>query len=355
MPVKPLTHLERTLTTIHHQIPDRVPVALHNFLVTVSYANYPMMDALRDGEMLADAQIKFWKDFRHDVIMLENGVIAEAEACGCKAIYSNDQPPRIVEHILAQDLEKIDELKIPDPYTAFPMNEMLKATNILANEIGTQVYIMARADQGPVALAAALRGWDQLIVDLMAGEQLGLIYKLLDFCVKVQTRYMTALREQGAHGTSLGEAGVDIIGPRLFRQFAFPYDKVLIPSVGSLDFPVALHICGDSTLILNEMVATGAQILELDYKTDPFFAKRAMQGKCTFLGPVNPELIWSAETPSIVEDSARQALEVLAPGGEFILGAGCALGSNTNSDNIHALVETASKYGIYRSDGTLKK
>ena len=56
--------LERTLATIRHQIPDRVPVALHNFLVTIAYANLPLGEALQSGEMLAEAQLKFWKGFR---------------------------------------------------------------------------------------------------------------------------------------------------------------------------------------------------------------------------------------------------------------------------------------------------
>jgi len=342
------------MMVIRHQIPDRIPVALHNFLPTIHYAGYPLGEALRDGEMLAEAQLKFWKDFEQDVIMLENGVIAEAEACGSKAVYTDDQPPRIVEHLLAQDLSLIDRLEVPDPYTTFPLCEVLKATRILVREIGDRVYIMGRADQGPVALAAALRGWEQIILDMMSNEQPELLHKLLDYCVKVQTRYMAALREQGAHGTSLGEAGVDIIGPRLYRKFAHPYDCKLIPAVGSLDFPVALHICGDSTPILPEMVSTGAQILELDYKTDPAIAKQALRGKCTFLGPVNPELIWSARSPSVVQEAARQAIEILAPGGEFILGAGCALGIDTPTDNIHALVEAARKFGEYHPDGSLK-
>jgi uroporphyrinogen decarboxylase len=147
---------------------------------------------------------------------------------------------------------------------------------------------------------------------------------------------------------------VDIIGPRLHRVFAHPYDRQVIAGIGSPYFPVALHICGDATRILPEMIATGAQILELDYKTDKEAAKSALRGKATFLGPVNPELIWAAGSPSEVEDAARQALEVLAPGGEFILGPGCALGHTTPADNIHALIETARKYGVYNADGTLK-
>lgn len=350
-----MTSLERAMATIRHRIPDRVPVDLHNFLSTITYAGFPMGQALQDGEMLAEAQILFWRDFRHDVLLVENGVVAEAQACGCGVEYSDDGPARVSEHILAGDggLEKVAGLVVPDPWTSPGMSVVLKAVQVLRRELGDQVYIMGRADQGPAALAAALRGYEQFIVDLAQNEQPAAIARLLGFCVQVQRRYMIALREAGAHGTSMGEMGVDIIGPRLHRAFAHPYDRQVISGIGSLDFPVALHICGDATRILPEMVATGAQILELDYKTDKEAAKSALRGKATFLGPVNPELIWAAGSPSEVEDAARQALEVLAPGGEFILGPGCALGHTTPADNIHALIETAWKYGVYNADGTL--
>jgi uroporphyrinogen decarboxylase len=351
-----MTSLERAMATIQHRIPDRVPVDLHNFLTTIAYAGFPMARALQDGELLAEAQIHFWRDFRHDVLLVENGVVAEAQACGCGVQYYDDGPARVSEPILAGDggLGRVGALVVPDPWTSPGTSVVLDAVRILRRELGDQVYIMGRADQGPVALAAALRGYEQFIVDLAQNEQPEAIARLLEFCVQVQRRYMIALRDAGAHGTSMGEMGVDIIGPRLHRAFAHPYDRQVISGIGSPDFPVALHVCGDATRILPEMLATGAQILELDYKTDKGVAKSVLQGKATFLGPVNPELIWAAASPSEVEDAARQALEVLAPGGEFILGPGCALGHTTPADNIHALIETAWRYGVYNPDGTLK-
>jgi uroporphyrinogen-III decarboxylase len=224
----------------------------------------------------------------------------------------------------------------------------------LADEIGDSVFIMGRADQGPGALAMALRGYERFVLDLVHNEQPELIHQVLDYAVQVQTRYALALKDAGAHGTATGGLGVDIIGPRLYRQLEHPYERRFVEAVQSADFPVALHICGDSTQILDEMVSTGAQILELDYKTEMRQAKRALQGKATFLGPINPELVWSAASPQVVEEAARGAIEVLAPGGEFILGPGCALSQDTPPENIHALVESAWKYGIYRSDGTLQ-
>ena len=249
--------LARCQAVLRHQIPDRVPVDLHNFLSTIQYAGYPMRQALQDGEMLAEAQIKFWKEFGHDMLLVENGVIAEAGACGCQVEFYEDGPPRVSQHILASGLEKIDMLEVPDPFTTPPMSEVIKAVRILVRELGEQVFIMGRADQGPGALALALRGYEQFILDLATNEHPDLIHRVLEYCVKVQVRYALALKEAGAHGTATGGLGISLLSPRLYREVEFPYERRFIQAISRPDFPVALHICGDATPILANMVATG--------------------------------------------------------------------------------------------------
>ena len=64
--------------------------------------------------------------------------------------------------------------------------------------------------------------------------------------------------------------------------------------------------------------------------------------------------IWAASTPAEVTAAAREAIQILGPGGELILGPGCALGADTPADHIHALVEAAWKYGVYNPDGSLR-
>ena len=70
---------------------------------------------------------------------------------------------------------------------------------------------------------------------------------------------------------------------------------------------------------------------------------------------MNPALIWGAHDPGEVEAAAQEAIELVAPGGEVILGPGCALGADTPADNIHALIQAAHKDGVYNTDGTLKR
>ena len=153
-----MTSLERTMAVLDHQIPDRVPVALHNFLMAARMmgADFGGSDAFR-GVCLAEAQLAAWREFGHDVIMHENGVCAEAEALGCEILYPHNSAPHVKETVL-KSLDDVPKLSIPDPEKTFPLNELLKATRILVKETKGRVFIMGRADQGPVALALALFG-----------------------------------------------------------------------------------------------------------------------------------------------------------------------------------------------------
>jgi uroporphyrinogen decarboxylase len=106
------------------------------------------------------------------------------------------------------------------------------------------------------------------------------------------------------------------------------------------------HICGNTLPIIDDFIATGAEVLEIDHKTDAQVAKAHAGHKATLLGNLDTNLLYSG-TPAEVDDACREAIQVMAPDYGFILGPGCALGTGTPADNIHALVESAKKYGVY--------
>ena len=71
-----LTSLERVTTVIRGGIPDRVPVDLHNFLMVAQASGLPFPDFLQSGEAMAEGQLKAWREFGHDLLILENGTVA---------------------------------------------------------------------------------------------------------------------------------------------------------------------------------------------------------------------------------------------------------------------------------------
>lgn len=343
-----MNSIERTLATLAFRKPDRVPVDLHNFMMTawfVGAENSP--DFYRDGEALAEGQIAAWRRFGHDVLLVENGTAALAEACGVQVEYMGESAP-VAKKPAIGSLDEVDNLVIPDPYKDPLLSEMLKATRIVVEEIGNQAFIMGRADQGPFSLACEIRGMSEFLMDIALGEQPDKVHQLLDFCRQVTERYAFAQIEQGAHATSIGDSpsGPDVISPKYYRKFAYPYVQQLAASLKKKDIILAYHICGNATPIMEEMVSSGAAIIEIDQKSDQKAVKEIAKGRATLLGPVDPSGVMANGTPELVAEKCNQALENLSPGNGFILGPGCALPPTTPHENVDAMIEAARKFKL---------
>ena len=177
---------------------------------------------------------------------------------------------------------------------------------------------------------------------------------MLDFCLAAVTRFALALQAAGANCTCIGEVGSDIISPATYRRYVLPRLSKFFASMRKADFPAAVHQCGNTAKVLPEMVASGAYILELDPKTDMAAAKAATRGKTAVLGMVDPANVLHLGTPELVASKCIEALDVMSPGGGFILGPGCALVPETPVENVRTLVASAQDHGVYNLDGTLR-
>ncbi len=344
-----MTSVERVQAAIELRPPDRVPVDLHNFQPAAYATGLPLGEVFQDGGLLAEAMLKAWREFGHDMILLENGTACNAQACGMEVIYRDQAAPATGKPLL-RSLEDVAALEVPDPFTTFPMCEILKATRILSQEVGDRVWICARADQGPMDLAAQLRGMSELMMDIALGEQEELIHALLDYARRVATRYAYALIECGGHSTSIGEAEAspDLISPQHYRRYPWVHEKKMAAELKGQGIILHNHICGNTGAITEDFVATGAPVLEVDHKTEPSKIKEAARHKSCLLGNIDTRLL-SLGTPAEIDDACRELVRVWKPDSGFILGPGCAMGAETPAENIHALVEAARKYGVYTS------
>jgi MtaA/CmuA family methyltransferase len=338
-----MNSLERAEKVLQHQLPDRPPVDLPNFLVTArlmgatSYADF-----FRDGEAMAEGQLLAWRKYGHDVLTLENGTAALAEACGVQVVYQSESAP-VAKAPAIRSLEEVDQLKLPDPYHDPLLKELLKTTRIVAKETHGKACIKGRADQGPFSLACEIRGMAEFMMDLMSNEQPEQILKLLDYCRKASFIYACAQIEQGAHITSIGESpsGPDMLSPRLYRKFAWPQVRQLASDLKDKGVRVSYHICGNATPILPDMVNTGVSMIEIDQKADMGVAKAEAQGKIIIIGTVDPSGVMANGTLEQVREKCREAIQVLGRAGGFFLAPGCALPATTPDENIAAMIETA--------------
>jgi uroporphyrinogen decarboxylase len=213
--------------------------------------------------------------------------------------------------------------------------------------LGQQVCLLSEADQGPFSLAAQIVDPQEFLVALLNPKKEAYVHRLLEYAYEQTLNYARSLIEAGAHFTMMGEsiAGPDVCSPKVYREFAFPYQKRLVDTLRAEGKQIGLHICGNATRIIEDMVDTGAAFLQVDYKIDHDACKRATQGKTTLIGTVDPSGVMALGTSEDVRQAARYDIDHLAPGGGFILSPGCTLPYTTPDENVSALVETARAYG----------
>lgn len=163
---------------------------------------------------MAEANIKYFDYFNHDVINIENGTVAMAEAMGCKVCYSENEPPKLLKPVLT-NLKDVYNLKSVNPYKDGTLPEVLEATSRVAEQLGKEVFIIGEGDQGPFSLAAMLRGPEQFLIDLVEEENSAEIEYLLNFCTSNIKAYLDAQIKSGAHATSIGDSlsGPDVVSP----------------------------------------------------------------------------------------------------------------------------------------------
>ena len=127
----------------------------------------------------------------------------------------------------------------------------------------------------------------------------------------------------------------------MYQEFALPYEKQLITRSQAVGLPYALHICGNTDLILDQMKSSGADAVELDYKTDAALACCVLEGQTTFIGNLDPVELLTLGTTAQVQAATETLLEVFSGNHRFILNAGCAIPPEALPDNIEAMINAA--------------
>jgi len=334
---------ERVLKALSLGKADRVPVVPFIISFAAKYAGLRYIDYIRDPEKLAEAQMATAGRFKIDAVYVDSDPVVEIEAMGARVDYSDDEAPT-ASRPAVESRDDISSLKVPDPHKDGRLPVWLKAIRILKQQVGEKLAVFANIN-GPFQAAAQLRGIARIGMDFYRNP--GLVSELLDLTSETVTAFAKSEIEAGADAIVLGDAmsSPNLISPGHFAQFSFPHIRNVIRETGT-DVPFFLHICGDSTLIIDKMVETGARFLEVDAQVDLAMIRQKHGGSVGIRGNVSPMLLLNGK-PREIEDSCRKAIESAARPGGFILGSGCELPRNTPYVNLDTMISAAEKFGRY--------
>lgn len=346
--MKEYTSLERVQAVLRGEIPDRLPVIPQGFMFSMRTAGYEIGQVNRDPAKMAEAHRISQEKYGYDGCVIDVDDATLAEACGAKVIFRENDVAMVDEHHpVLEDLRDIDDLQLPDPMKDGRICQWLETVQRLKEMVGDHVFIMGRADQGPFSLLSLLRGTQDFMMDLLE-EEPEVIHHALEWVTEAHARFARAQLMAGADATSMGDAyaSADLISSKLYREFAYPYEKQVVEKIQDLNLPYSIHICGNASSIIEDMGRTGAKILEIDWKTDMGLARRAVPDNVVLMGNIDPSDPMCIGTPEKVKSQIKDMI-AKTKGRGLIISSGCALGANTKPENMEAMVESAKLYATH--------
>jgi len=328
---------ERVLAHLAGQPVDRLPlmpITMH-FACAESGARY--RDYCTDYRVLVEAQLRTAEKYGFDYVNTMSDPAREAADCGAPVQFFDHQPVALLEdQALLADKTKLAALTIPDPLGGGRMHNGIKAIALYKERIGREKIIEGWIE-GPVAEAADLRGINTLMLDF--ADDPAFVRDLFEFVIALELRFAREQINAGADVIGIGDAAASLVGPRIYEEFALPYEQRLVDGVHAMGAKARLHICGNTRKLVTGMGQLRCDIVDLDSLTPLADARQAMGPQQVLLGNLNPVTTLLDGTPESVTSGIAECHRLA--GARFIVGAGCEVPRDTPPENLRALAEYA--------------
>ena len=302
------------------------------------YAGVKYRDFCLNPASKCHAMIRCAEDFGMDWVTVMSDPYAEASAFGIQVEYPENNLPMDRGHA-----ESLDALLALTPYdvAAHPRTAGRVEEIRLFREMSGEQYFVVGWVEGPVAEYADLRGLSEASLDFM--DEPAQVGRVMDMIVEAAKRFITLQIEAGADCIGIGDAFCSQIGPALFCQLACQRETALVDHIHSLGAKAKLHICGNTSAILPDMIATGADIIDVDHLVPSMARFASLLGPHqVFSGKADPVSVVQNGTPELIEATVRQGFR--EANGRCIISAGCEITPDTPLDNLRRMREAATAH-----------
>jgi len=289
--------------------------------------------------------IHFWtlstlqRVFNPDGIFFFMDLAVEANALGLPVRYPLHESPT-VEHHLVEKLEDLNQFMAADPLKDGRLEAFVETMRLMKRGFPEDLLKCAYVT-GPYTLAALMIGASEIAVRTITEE--AFVLGVLETATFTALRYARALFEAGADCIAVLEPTAVMLSPEAFRRFSA---RFIGRMVSELEGPLVLHICGNSTHLIEGMCETGVEGVSLDSDVDPVEIMPKLPEETVFLGNIDPVTVMRGSTPTQISTAVTDLLEAVRNYRNFILSTGCDLPVDTPQENIHAFIRAGKRMKV---------
>ena len=309
-----MSSMQRVLTTLGHQEPDRVPLFLLTTMHGAKELDMSIEQYFSKAEHVAQGQMRLLEKYRGDCLYPFFHASIETEAWGGTTLFSPDGPPLCGDPIITRPAD-IETLAPPRVADSPALQKVLTAIGQLKQQVGDTVPIIGVAIS-PFSLPVMQMGFHSYI-ELMY-EQTTLFDRLMQLNEEFTVAWANAQLEAGATAICYFDpvSSTTSVPKELYLRTG---QQVAKRTLARIKGPTATHLAsGRGLTILPDIADTGTAVVGVSALEDLAELKTAAAARVTLLGNLNGVEMrrW---TPQQVELEVKRAIDRAGPGGGFVL------------------------------------
>jgi MtaA/CmuA family methyltransferase len=286
-----------------------------------------------DYRVKAEGNIRCAEDFGLDLVGVMSDPYSETQGYGAEIIFLDKGVPQC-PHPPLENSTDLAALPTPVPLKS---TRMLNTVNVVRDyrERTGDAYSILGWVEGPAAEAADLRGINQFLLDLM--DDPAWCGELMERCVDVAIEYARAQINAGADTIGIGDAIASQVSRQLYEDHILPREQRLVRAIKAMGAFVRLHICGNTTHLLDGIATLPIDVMDVDYMVDLTLVRRKLNPRVALAGNANPVNDVLRSTPAAIRERIRRDYALV--GNPFLVNAGCEIPPGTTEENLRALCE----------------
>jgi len=310
---------------------DRVffrPILMH-FAARFNNTTYGKFAS--DYKTLVESNIRAMEHFDTDMVSLISDPYRETSAFGASIEYIDEGVPRCLDHIVSS-IDDVKNLTDPDVYKCERTLDRIKGAGYFQQLLKGTVPVSGWVE-GPLAEACDLAGVSEMLIQLMIDPDFSNL--LMDKCLVTAKNFAKAQIEAGCDLIGIGDAICSQIDRDNYDLFVKHRHADLIGFIHECGASVKLHICGDTTHLLESFRDLNADIIDVDWQVDIDQARDILGSKVVIGGNINPVLVQNKSENEVYAMS--KVLVDKYKDQKYLFAAGCEITVLTPPENLMAM------------------
>ena len=310
-----MNSMQRVLTALGQQEPDRVPLVLLTTLHGAKELDLSIEAYFSRGDNVIEGQMRLLQKYRSDALYGFFYASIEVEAWGGSTLYLPDGPPLCGPPIIRRP-EDIDALTPPSVQDAPSLTRVFDALRGLKARVGDTVPIIGVAIS-PFSLPVMQMGFDKYIELLY--EQPERFWRLMEANIAFSVEWSNAQLAAGATAICYFDpvSSTTNIPRELYLKTGQEVARRALPQIKG---PTATHMASGRCLpIMADIADTGTAIVGVSTLEDLRELKMAANKRVSLLGNLNA-IEMRRWTPAEAEVQVKRAIAKAGRGGGLLLG-----------------------------------